>query len=394
MSTTPFANSHLSYSRLSRFETCPLSFRLHYIEKRVAQPGFALQFGKAIHAVLEKMIREHMDAEAVGSVSEKRALELLRSEWAAAALSGVEAFQEATDIVKSFVRSEGVVDHRDVLAIEKEFLLPVGPFTVLGFIDRVNAIDDSSVEIVDYKTNRMLFTREEVDNSLQMSLYQLAAKRLWPWAKRFRLTFNMLRHDVRIHTERTDEQLETAKEYVQALGVATENATDFPPRLNSNCVYCDHKADCPAYADALKGKRTVFAKDPSDLEMVGREREEVARLIKILYARKDELEAILKSQLKSTDELSLAGVRYRMFNTESIHYPLESTLSSLADATEIGREELARKVSAIDKKALDAFLKDIEKTLDRPRVTLLKAELKASANISRSPRFWAKEISG
>ena len=32
----PFKNQHLSYSRLSRFETCPLSYRLHYIEKKQA----------------------------------------------------------------------------------------------------------------------------------------------------------------------------------------------------------------------------------------------------------------------------------------------------------------------------------------------------------------------
>ena len=33
---TPFKNQHLSYSRLSRFKTCPLSYRLHYIEKKQA----------------------------------------------------------------------------------------------------------------------------------------------------------------------------------------------------------------------------------------------------------------------------------------------------------------------------------------------------------------------
>ena len=31
-----FKNKHLSYSRLSRFEQCPLRFKLHYIEKKEA----------------------------------------------------------------------------------------------------------------------------------------------------------------------------------------------------------------------------------------------------------------------------------------------------------------------------------------------------------------------
>src|SRR5690606_18509769 len=156
-------------SRLSRFEQCPLSFKLHYVEKRKAEPGDPLKFGTAIHAVLERLIREHMDAERVGPLSEDRALELFRQAWTAEKLTGIELFQEGIEILRSFVRDQGELDHRDVLAAEKEFRLPVGRFTVLGFIDRVDCVDDQTVEVIDYKTNRLLFTRDEVDHSLQMS---------------------------------------------------------------------------------------------------------------------------------------------------------------------------------------------------------------------------------
>jgi hypothetical protein len=30
---TGYKNEHLSFSRLTRFETCPLSYKLHYIDK-------------------------------------------------------------------------------------------------------------------------------------------------------------------------------------------------------------------------------------------------------------------------------------------------------------------------------------------------------------------------
>ena len=50
-----FTNTHLSFSRLQRFEQCPLSFKLHYIDQRKAEPGVPLRFGKAIHAVLETL---------------------------------------------------------------------------------------------------------------------------------------------------------------------------------------------------------------------------------------------------------------------------------------------------------------------------------------------------
>lgn len=388
----PFKNQHLSYSRLSRFEQCPLSYRLHYIEKEQAEPGLPLRFGKTIHAVLERLIREVVDDERTGPLSEERAIELYREAWGAERLTGMDVFAEGLAILRRFIAEQGVVDHRDVLAIEKEFRLPVGPFEVLGFIDRVDWIDDETVEVIDYKTNHQLFTRDEVDTSLQMSLYEVAVRRLWPWAKKVKLTFWMLRHGVRQQTTRTEEQLADALAYVETLGRQTETATEYPARLNTNCSYCDHRKQCPAYAEALKGKREFIVEDLADLEGVAREREEVARLAKALYARKEELEDILKAQLKERDELVLGGVRYRMFATTSLDYPLEPTLSLLADATGLSRDEVLGKLGAIDKKALDALLKSLGKKLDKPRVSLLKAELEAHADKRMSPRLWAKEV--
>lgn len=388
----PFKNQHLSYSRLSRFETCPLSYRLHYIEKKQAEPGLPLRFGKTIHAVLERLIKEVVDDERTGTLSEERAIELYREAWGAERLTGMDVFAEGLAILRRFIAEQGVVDHRDVLAIEKEFRLPVGPFEVLGFIDRVDWIDDETVEVIDYKTNHQLFTRDEVDTSLQMSLYEVAVRRLWPWAKKVKLTFWMLRHGVRQETTRTEEQLADALAYVETLGRQTETATEYPARLNTNCSYCDHRKQCPAYAEALKGKREFIVEDLADLEGVAREREEVARLAKALYARKEELEDILKAQLKERDELVLGGVRYRMFATTSLDYPLEPTLTLLADATGLSRDEVLGKLGAIDKKALDALLKSLGKKLDKPRVSLLKAELEAHADKRMSPRLWAKEV--
>jgi len=389
---TGYKNEHLSFSRLSRFETCPLSYKLHYIDKRQPEPGLPLRFGKLIHAVLERLVREAVDDERSGPLSDDRVLALYRDGWTAEGLTGVDVFQEGLEILQRFVREQGVLEHRNVLAVEKEFRLPIGPFTVLGYIDRVDCLDGETIEIIDYKTNRQLFARDEVDSSLQMSLYDLAARRLWPWVKKVKLTFWMLRHGIRQQTDRTPDQLDAARAYVETLGKQTETATQYPPRLNTNCSYCDHRSNCPAYADALKGKREFLCEDLADLEAVAREREEVARLAKALYARKDELEGILKTYLKDKDELVLGGVRYRMFATTTLDYPIEPTLTLLVEATGLSHEALLAKLGAVDKKALDALLRSLGKKLDKPRVSLLKAELEAHADKTHSPRFWAKEV--
>lgn len=390
---TPFKNDHLSFSRLTRYESCPLSYRLHYIDKHQPEPGIALRFGKVIHAVLERLVREAVDDERSGPLSEDRALTVFRDAWTADGLAGIELFQEGIEILQRFVREQGVIEHRDVLAVEKEFRLPVGPFTVLGFIDRVDCVDDETVEVIDYKTNRQLFTRDEVDTSLQMSLYHVAARKLWPWAKKVKLTFWMLRHGVRQETERTPEQLDAALAYVETLGKQTEVATSFPARLNMNCPYCDHRAGCPAYAEALKGKRDFVCPDLADLEAVAKEREEVARLAKVLHARKEELEAVLKAHLKEQEELVLGGVRYRMFNATKFEYPLAVTIEKLGQATGRSWNDLVADLAVIDNKALEDLLKKLAKQTDKNRVALLKAELEAGARKTHIPRFWAKEAS-
>ena len=299
-----FKNKHLSYSRISRYESCPLSFKLRYIDGHEAKGTAATQFGSLIHSVLENLIRE----------------------------------------------------------------------------------------VIDYKTNRLLFTREEIDNSLQMSLYHLAARKLWPWAKNVRLTFHMLRHGINMRTERTPEQVESALTYVESIGRQTEETTDFPPRLNSYCIYCDHRDACQADTDALKGKQNVACEDMDDLEVVAREREEVANLTKILYARKSDLEKIIKSHLDANEDLVLGGVRYRMFNMTRYSYPVEETVSMLSRASGLPADELRDRLTTIDNKSLDKLLKDIGKTLDRARVRMLKAELEAKAEASHSQRLWAKGV--
>ena len=54
--------------------------------------------------------------------------------------------------------------------------------------------------------------------------------------------------------------------------------------------------------------------------------------------------------------------------------------------------QLLERIVSVDNKALEGLLKELGKSMDRPRVNLLKAELDAIAKKTHSPRFWAKEV--
>lgn len=387
-------NAYLSYSRLSCFEQCPAAYRHRYIEKRKGDADMsALQLGKTVHAVCEVLVREHMESEQEGPLSAERGLEILKTAAPANELVGIGAYQEASDMVRSFVRMQGMLDGRDVLAIEKEFRIPVGRFEVLGFIDRIDLVSPDTIEIIDYKTNRLLFSREEVDESLQMSLYEVAARRMWPWVRNVKLKFWMLRHDTFQNTTRTRTQLEDALAYTEALGEQTESATMFPERLNLNCCYCEHRNVCTAYQHVLtSGGRPDVVASPEDLEAVAKERQHVATAAKILYARKDELEDILKAQLRDRDELVLAGTRYRMFTATGTKHELGRVVTTLANALATSETEVAKAVGHVENKRLDALLKKAEKQLGKSKADLLRLELDAHAEKTVTSRFWAKEI--
>lgn len=382
----------LSFSKLDRWERCALSYKLHYVDQLPGQPSEAATFGAAIHAALEELVLEHVREEQCGTLSERRAAEHWQSAFAQAGLRGAGLFQEGLELVQGFVREQSALDAHDVLAIEEPFQLRIGEFEVVGVLDRVDRVDEQTIRIVDYKSNRLLYSREEVDTSLQMSLYQLAARELWPWATRVQSSFWMLRHGVHQEAERTPEELEATRGYVEALGRALSEATDFPARLNANCAWCDHRRQCPAYAEALAGEHAEASADLPDLEAVARERERVAHIAKAAYARRDELDKILRAHLQEHDELVLAGVRYAMFRVEQRAYPLLPTIALLRRETGLGEEELRARLTVVDNKAVDALLKERSGALGRSRARLLKVELDALATKTHSARLWAKAV--
>jgi len=390
--SAPRPAPRLSYTRLSLWEQCPLAYRFRYVDRLESESSDAAAFGKAIHAALEHLVREHVAEERQGALDTDRASEHWKRAFAEAALVGAGRFEEGLRLVRSFVAEQGPLSAQGVLAIEAPFELTIGEFTVIGFMDRVDRVGDEAIRILDYKSSRLLFAREELDSSLQASIYTLAAQRLWPWARRIEVGFWMLRHDLVQQTERTVEQLEATRLYVETLGEAIRAATDYPSRPNPNCAYCDYRRGCPTYAELLKGRRELVAEDLEDLEQVAREREEVATVARAAYRRKDELDRILKQHLEERGDLVLAGVKYRTFKVTSTSYPLEKTAQVLS--RELGQSEdaIRGRIGAVDNKALQRLLTKLGKERGRAQVRLLKSELEAFAKQTHTPRLWAKAI--
>lgn len=112
-----------------------------------------------------------------------------------------------------------------------------------------------------------------------------------------------------------------------------------------------------------------------------------------MYARKSELEGVLRQHLQGEDHLVLAGMRYSLTpTTAGVAYPTGRTLRVLQEKTGLGTDELVERVAVIDKERLDALLRDVAKTKDRSSANLLRAEVETLAERTISPRFTAKAV--
>jgi RecB family exonuclease len=382
----PFDREPYSYSRLNRFAQCPLSFRLHYINRLPAEVGTPLRFGKLLHRTQEDVLREHVRANRTGALDATHAASAYRVAWKDSGLSDHGLFAEGLGLLGNWMRREGVVDYREVLGIEQDFDLRIGPHRIIGAIDRVDRLADDAVRVRDYKSSRLPPSRQDVDESLQLAIYDLAARQLWPWAKRVEVGLDLLRHDTLLAVERTDDQREATRQYILATIAQIEAAETFPARPSTLCVHSDHRSQCSAYGEALAAKRTFVCKDTGDLVAVSREREELATLLKVLGTRKDELDAILTARLEHEAELTLDGRRYAIATSARKEHSLEPTLDALTDAG-VPRSRALAELATVDGRALKRLVDELAARIPRDRLLMLKATLDATAKRSLSRRL-------
>lgn len=259
-----------SYTQLKSYETCPWQYRFAFLMQIPVRGKGTFSFGKTMHDTLQKFFaliqqRQHSqqgdlfggqtDTEnAKKTVGELASLEELLNlyaaswvdEWFASPQDKEEHRERGRTALKGYYAAvRGSIIHPKHL--EQGFSLKVDDdangrqFTLYGRIDRVDELDDGSLEIIDYKTGATK-TELKTEDKEQLLIYQLAALEVFTEPVK-RLSFQYLESGTQqsfLGAERDLQRvrrkvLDTIHEIERGEFVATPGVV---------CKFCDFREIC------------------------------------------------------------------------------------------------------------------------------------------------------
>ncbi len=234
----------LSATAIETYEECPLRFKLEREWNLPRDVPASLHYGAAMHQVLHTFY----DAQRYGrQITDDQLLEQFRAGLAEAGIADRYQYElylrQGREQLMQFFESARSAPRLEVLHTEQKFEVRIAGTRLTGRVDRIDRVSSDGVAIVDYKTGKPK-SQEEADESLQLSLYALAAKEAWK-LHADRLIFHNLEDNSVMITTRDHAALEEAKNRVQA--AADEIAARrFPAKPGYHCSFCPYRNLCPA----------------------------------------------------------------------------------------------------------------------------------------------------
>jgi hypothetical protein len=340
----------MSASRIKKYLQCPEAYHQSY-ENGVKGTADHLVFGTLMHTTFERWYQEDVMIE-----------EIYEQEWRKADIVDPEFYRDGFEIIHNFlgmndkeqhvpigfempfaidiqnnkIYDTSVVDWHDkdsVKAFLKELEEADAPI-IYGFIDRVEYdMDTDTLRIIDYKTSRIPLTQSEADEDVQMSMYALVARYLFPEYRRVVQELQYVRLGTPVRTSRTQSELDVFREWLISIFYKIKEDTAHKATLNKYCGWCNAKAGCVAYKELVNGEAEDFTMDGLSDDELQDQLEKIAIHLKILDGRKKEIEAYLKDKLRSSDNIPIQTRNGEMFLTPNLRtsYDVESIIRLFPD---------------------------------------------------------------
>lgn len=246
-----------SHSQLSTYETCPHQYKLSYIDKIEAETeGIEAFMGSRVHDALEKLYRDLMKVNRLNSLEEildfyhqswdrnwRETVQIVRKEY-----SSEDYHRQGEKCLTDYYKRYYPFDQGKTLGLEEYIIFPLNgekDYWIRGYIDRLALVDQSVLEIHDYKTSGKLPTQREFDLDRQLAFYQIGVETRWKEIEEVRLIWHYLAFDAEIKSSRTPDHLQQIRQETFELIRKIEEDIQFPPKEGPLCDWCDYQPFCP-----------------------------------------------------------------------------------------------------------------------------------------------------
>ncbi len=354
------SNIKLSSTRISSFLACKQKYWFNYFSKmpKVSNPSFKL--GTAVHESLELAGNIWKEKEKFSEKDVKKILEKYDNVSVSEGIEDYEIHAEGRELVSKRVKS--FLTGRKIIGLEIKFgfwgensgndITSELGVPVMGAIDKVEELSDDTIIIIDYKTSKTAPTSSQMKNDIQLSLYDMVARKMFPQYKRVILALDLLKSEM-LYTYRTNEQRQAFEHYLKAVydQMLALREEDVKASLNMFCPWCDFKDYCSTYQKACsKSDYTFLPTMQYTTDQLIDEWEMVKSVKKILESRERELGMVMMEKIK-LNSASLKGNDKEIYvrQNSSTNYDLSTVFNSVPS------DDFANLVN-LNKKAVETYM--------------------------------------
>jgi RecB family exonuclease len=375
----------LSFTQISLYQSCPLCYKLQYIDGLRPKDKWYFSFGTTLHSCAERFFK--VSTPPPPSLDEL--LQFYEQNWLSQGYESPEEEARYRDYGREILTRFWEIhsaDFRMPVAVERLFYIDIDGVKLRGFIDRVDKLESGGLSIVDYKTTKELFTADDLEENLQLTIYQLAAQQTWRLPVE-RLTLYHLRSNTACSCPPRDEaRLEQTRQLV--LEVAENIAQEKFPATESQYCPCDFPEHCPYYRHQY-----LVTEMPAQQDLLpGIAAMDAIERYASLQAQIKELQMRLEEAKQTIIEFCQAEGLNRIFGSEhEVTYKLVEKTGFSEDEVRaiLEPQGIWERVLSLDQSRLKQLLADREV----PKATRDSLESLRRV-ISSYPQLWLKKRAG
>ena len=155
----------LSYTQITLYQSCPLCYKLQYIDGLKPKDKWYFSFGSTLHTCAEYFFKVKVPP----PPSLEELVQFYEKSWLS------EGYESAVEEARYKAYGKEVLtkfweihsaDFRMPFAVERNFYIDIEGVKLMGYIDRVDKLDSGGISIIDYKTNQEPFTTDDLERNL------------------------------------------------------------------------------------------------------------------------------------------------------------------------------------------------------------------------------------